>query len=215
MEGPATLPALFPHPTLGMTLRLSCFAAAAVCLAVLPLRLAAQAACQEPPCPVTVGDHFHSFTSSVFGWDTPVTPWIEIAPLQHFTSHSGFRDGEKGYLNQYKVAMWDTFDFKFQRHFLYPTLFHQDENYVPLGAQASFGQRVGHALDHMLVTRSADHTHDVFNASGLPAAATTALISNLYYPATLRTRREFALNFGLNIGLRLSSDLLSEFFPGL
>jgi len=171
--------------------------------------------CEAPPCPTTLDDHFRMFTSSVFSWDTPVTPLIVMVPIQHFTSHDGYRDGEKGYVNQYKVAMYDTIDFTFQRHFLYPALFHQDESYVPLGAGNPFGARAHHALGHLLMTRSADHSHTEFNASGIPAAATTALVSDLYQPATLRTTSQFATNFGLNIVLRVFADLMMEFIPKL
>lgn len=92
-----------------------------------------------------------------------------------------------------------------------PSITHEDNRYYTLG-HGGFFKRTGYALTRVVVTRS-DSGKEVFNASEVVGAGTSAGLSSLYYPTRERSFGNTGDQWGLNLGIDALSFVVKEFWP--
>jgi len=92
-----------------------------------------------------------------------------------------------------------------------PSITHEDNRYYTLG-HGGFFKRTGYALTRVVVTRS-DSGKQVFNASEVVGAGTSAGLSSLYYPTRERSFGNTGDQWGLNLGIDALSFVVKEFWP--
>jgi len=122
-----------------------------------------------------------------------------------------FHQGAAGYGRYYWHAFADNTDGNLMTEAVYPILSKEDPRYYTLG-RGGFIKRVGYSLGRLIITRT-DQGKPTFNVSEIAGNATSAAISNLYYPAQERTVSKTLENWGLQVGLDGASNLLKEFWP--
>jgi len=169
---------------------------------------------------VTVSDHFKKFSDSTFATvggaiQTVGAPLGTTSFSQLFTSHVGFADDGAGFGHHYGVNLLGNVSGKFLGKFVLPATFRQDELYVPAPSGSSPALRLGHIVKHIVIARSADHTHNVFNLSAIPNSLLTAALSNTYQPPEQRTAADSAARFGYNVLGFVMGDAFTEFQPDL
>jgi hypothetical protein len=167
---------------------------------------------------VTVSDHFKKFMDSTVATpggaiETLGAPLITTGFSQLFTSHAGFGNDGEGFGQHYGVNLLGNVSGKFFGKFVLPSTLHQDERYRAYGPEHSPIRRLGHIAEHLFLTCSADHSHMVFNASGIPNSILTAAISNTYQPVEQRTAADSAARFGYNVLGFVVGDAYTEFKP--
>ena len=166
---------------------------------------------RELGCPINNSVHFQRFFNSVFSWETLVGPPASVAFSQTLTSHAGYSSSGDGYVYHYAVNLANNVEGKFFARYAAPAIFHQDDAYHPLGPGYSTGARVGHIFAHIFVTRSADDSHQVFNASGIPSAVVTTLINNPQQPPEQRTVGKNFEGLAWKIGIFAADDAWTEY----
>ncbi len=100
----------------------------------------------------------------------------------------------------------------FMRDGMFPSLLHQDPRYFRRGAGSGW-RRVEYAIGQVFWTRS-DSGDMGFNYSQTIGAAAAAAISTAYYPET-RDVRHATCRFEAQIGARMASNVMREFWPDL
>lgn len=166
-------------------------------------------------CPTNLAAHWDITRAALFNWSSLGTPLLTVVPSQTITSHDGYPTGVDGWADHYRVELIEESSGKLTRHLIFPSVFHQDERYQPLGDGYPWSMRVGHALRHLVWTSSADHERTVFNMSGVPASVANALLDNLYEPPGQRYAGNTYSDFRWGVGMRVVDDLLSEFAPDI
>jgi hypothetical protein len=126
-------------------------------------------------------------------------------------SNPGYGQGGEGYAKRLGAAYADTASTQFFGSFLYPVLFHQDPRYFRK-ATGSGGSRMGYAISRVFVTRT-DSGHSAPNVSFWMASATSAVISNTYYPAGDRSAIDAAERAAIGFGTQAGFNLVKEFWP--
>jgi hypothetical protein len=169
----------------------------------------------SPDMALTPGQHFQRFEASVLAPGTFALPLVSAVWSMEVTSHHGYPNGWRGYQDVYRTRFEDKLDGKFLTDFAFPTVFHQDERYEPLGPGSPIGSRITHALMHQLHTRSDDHTHMEFNFEALPATMTATIISTAWQPASQRTTGVVIERFGLGVLYNVVANMATEFSPEL
>ena len=162
-------------------------------------------------CPINNSVHFQRFFNAVFSWETLVGPPASVAFSQTLTSHAGYSSNGDGYVYHYAVNLTNNVEGKFFARYAAPAIFRQDDAYHPLGPEHSTGARVGHIFAHIFVTRSADDSHQVFNASGIPSAIVTTLINNPQEPPEQRTVGKNFEGLAWKIGIFAADDAWTEY----
>ncbi len=156
--------------------------------------------------------NWHDFTHEVISPLTPLTPAITAAFMENSTKDSAFGSGVHGYFNRYGVAMADSFNGKFLRHFALPTIFNQVEHYKPLGDGNGAGRRIGHAFVHTFIVKTPGG-HDTVNMAGIPGSVAIAVIGDGYYPDRYTTTWHTAQRAAwMQLGY-FGGDLWHEFRP--
>lgn len=168
----------------------------------------------NPDCPDTLGKHVDRYLNSQFSLAAAAQPLVTVVP-DDWMHTAGFPGGGDGFADRYRSEFLQEATGKLTRHLVFPAIFHQDEDYAPLGDGYPTGMRIRNALRHLLFTASADHTHEVFNMEALPAAGFDAVVANDFEPASERTTSTIIQNIGWSIGWRIAGDLLTEFEPDL
>lgn len=169
----------------------------------------------SPDMALTAGQHFERFEASVLAPGTLALPLVSAVWSMEFTAHHGYPSGWRGYQDVYRTRLEDKLDGKFLTDFAFPTIFHQEERYEPLGANARLGSRIAHVLMHQIRTRSDDHSRLEFNFEALPATMTGAIISNSWQPASQRRKGIILKRFGLGVMFNVVANMATEFSPEL
>jgi hypothetical protein len=200
------------------------------CLLLFLLLTSTQTAAQTVTAPdsaktqtegaVTVSDHFKTFTDSMVttlegSIQTVGAPLVTTGFSQLFTAHAGFGNDAAGFGQHYGVNVLGNVTGKFFGKFVLPSALHQDERYQCVGPGHSPIRRLGHVAEHLFMTRSADHSYMVFNASAIPNSLLTAALSNSYQPVEQRTAANSTARFGYNVLGFVAGDAYSEFKPDL
>jgi hypothetical protein len=177
--------------------------------------------CTDLPNDTPIGPaaHFHRFQISVWGLcgttQTLIAPAFSAGYSQVFTSHTGFDSDASGYGYHYGVNLTSNVTSKFFSKFAIPTLFREDEAYVPLQGDGCFKSRVWHAMKHTWKTRSEDHQREMANFSYLLTPLLTESLSTVYQPPAQRTFGHTFERAGYDYLGNFAVDLFYEFQPDL
>ena len=162
---------------------------------------------------LTPGEKFR-----LFGFNT-VNPFPIAAAAaragfsQAIDSNSGFGQGAEGYGKRFGAAYADTATSQFFGTFLFPSILRQDPRYFRR-VEGSPGSRIGYALSRVFVTRN-DSGRSAPNISYLLGAASSAALSNTYYPAGSRNAGDAAIRFGTAYGVQAGFNVFKEFWPDI
>lgn len=152
----------------------------------------------------------------LFGFNT-VNPFPIAAAAfnagisQAFDTNSGYGQGGEGYAKRFGAAYADHASAQFLGTFLYPVLFRQDPRYFRMETGLA-GSRVAYAISRLFVTRT-DSGHPAPNISYWMATASSAVLSNTYYPPGDRSRSDAAIRFGVDFATQAGFNLVKEFWP--
>jgi hypothetical protein len=154
----------------------------------------------------------------LFGYNTvnpfPIASAAAIAGVsQARNSNPGYGQGGEGYGKRFGAAYANNASTQFFGTFLYPTLFRQDPRYFRKET-GSAGSRIGYSLTRLFVTRT-DSGRSAPNISLWLATASSAALSNTYYPAGNRSAGDAADRFGISFGTQAGFNLLKEFWPDI
>jgi hypothetical protein len=116
------------------------------------------------------------------------------------------------YPERFGSACADIVSQNFFGDFLFASAFHEDTRYVRRGPTHRLLQRIGYAISRAVVTR-ADSGGATFNWSNVVGTATSAALSNAYYPPASRNASAAALNWGTTLAGSGFANLLPEFWP--
>jgi hypothetical protein len=160
---------------------------------------------------LTPGEKFRLF---VFNTANPF-PIAAAAATAGFSqaidSNEGYGQGAEGYGKRFGAAYADTASTQFFGTFLFPVLLKQDPRYFRK-AEGGGGSRIGYAVSRILITRN-DSGHSAPNVSLWLGSASSAALSNTYYPAGNRSSGDAAVRFGTSLAVEAAFNLAKEFWP--
>ena len=165
----------------------------------------------RPQGTVTGSDHLYRFGCAVFSFQTILGPVVSTSFSQFLLSHKGYGSDGNAWGYHFGINLASNVTGKFFARLAMPAIFRQDDAYQPLGPGHSTGARLGHVVQHLFVTDSADHTHRVFNVSAIPSSALNAALQNAYEPHALRTAQDSAESFGINVAVFAAGDAYEEY----
>ena len=126
-------------------------------------------------------------------------------------SHEAYGQGGEGYGKRFGASMARSASSQFFGTFAFPTIFRQDPRYFPL-KDASFNQRVKHALQRVLITQT-DSGGEAPNLSRLLGFLASEGLANAYLPEDERTAGSTFRRTGRDIGIRAGTNLMREYWP--
>jgi hypothetical protein len=126
-------------------------------------------------------------------------------------SDPSFGQGFKGYGERFGAELAGNASGQFFKDFLYPTIFSEDPRYYRL-AHGSTGQRLLHAVEHVVVAHQENGGH-MFNFSEWLGSASTTALANLYHPDNKPGIAPAARNASYGILQDAGFDVLREFWP--
>jgi hypothetical protein len=124
-----------------------------------------------------------------------------------------FGQGASGYAKRYGSGFADQSIGNMMTGAVYPSLFRTDPRYYRQGS-GSIGRRLWYAASRIFVTRT-DAGRSVFNASEFLGNATSAGISNVYYPKEDHTWSNNLNTFATQISIDAFGNALKEFWPDI
>lgn len=132
---------------------------------------------------------------------------LRYAPLygKHFWHNDAF-------LKRLGATVADESSRNFFADFVFASALHEDTRYVRRGPSHRMLPRIGYAISRAVVTRT-DSGEATFNWANVMGSATSATLSNAYYPPKSRTASIAAVNLGTNIAGAGMTNLLPEFGP--
>jgi hypothetical protein len=160
---------------------------------------------------MTVKAHFQRFSDALISPWTLITPAVTAEADQIFASHEGYGSNWTGIGRHFRDSVIGNASGKLAGKFVLPALFHQDESYSALGPGVGFAERSQHVLEHLIWTRSDDHTRKRFAVSAIPAALIMAAAANAYVPRVQRSAVDTGERFLENLGTYLLYDAFQEF----
>jgi Carboxypeptidase regulatory-like domain len=123
---------------------------------------------------------------------------------------SGYGQGLQGFGKRYGASYADLITSTFIGDAILPSLLKQDPRYFYKGS-GSTRSRILYAIANSIICKG-DNGHWQGNYSGILGSIAAGGISNLYYPATGRSRAELTFtNAALRIGATAATNLLQEF----
>jgi hypothetical protein len=122
-------------------------------------------------------------------------------------------DGGEGYAKRFGAAVADEASGHIFKGFLFPTLLRTDPRYFRK-AEGGAGSRIGYAVTRVFVTRT-DSGHSTFNASEFLGAASSAALSNVYYPHSGSSTNDAVSRAGLGIAADMGWNVFKEFWPDI
>jgi len=123
-----------------------------------------------------------------------------------------FGQGMKGYAHRYVTSFADQAIGNMMTEGVMPSLLHQDPRYFRKGT-GSKKSRLAYAVTRIFVCRNDSGKWD-FNYSELLGNATSAAISNAYYPDT-RTVHDNVEKLGIQLATDALSQVAKEFWPDI
>jgi hypothetical protein len=118
-----------------------------------------------------------------------------------------------GYAKRFGAAYAGNASTQFFGTFFYPALLRQDPRYFRKYTGTT-SDRTAYSITRVFVTRT-DSGRSAPNVSFWLAAATSAALSNTYYPHGDRSPGDAAWRFGLAFGSQASFNLAKEFWPDI
>jgi hypothetical protein len=148
---------------------------------------------------------------------TIISATFDAAINQATNTPEGFGQGGEGYAKRYGTAVADKVTSDFLKTFLYPSLFKQDPRYFALtsaGGKYGKGKRVWYAMSRVFVTRG-DNGNSQFNVSKVFGNASSAAMTNIWYPPGDRDVETTMVRFGSRMGVDMAANILKEFWSEL
>jgi hypothetical protein len=129
---------------------------------------------------------------------------------QAHNDFSGYGQGLKGFGKRYGASYADLITSTFIGDAILPSLLKQDPRYFYKGS-GSTRSRILYAIANSVICKG-DNGHWQGNYSGILGSIAAGGISNLYYPATNRSRAELTFtDAAIRIGATAATNLLQEF----
>jgi hypothetical protein len=129
----------------------------------------------------------------------------------------GFGQGSEAYAQRYGTAVADKVTSDFLKTFLYASIFRQDPRYFAMTSgrgKNGKGKRLWYAMSRVFVTRG-DNGNSQFNISKLLGNASSAAMTNIWYPPGDRDVETTMMRFGSRVGVDMAGNILKEFWGGL
>ncbi|HEV2349324.1 MAG TPA: hypothetical protein VG028_05690 [Terriglobia bacterium] len=167
--------------------------------------------CDTEDKPTTLKAHFDHFTGALISPGTVILPVITSSAGQALTAHAGYSSDWTGFGRHYRDSVIGNVGGKFVEKFALPALFHEDESYCALGPGVDPKERARHVLEHLIWTRSDDHSRRRFAVSKIPGAMMMAAAANAYLPPAQRTASATGKRMLENLGGYLLYDAFLEF----
>jgi len=128
---------------------------------------------------------------------------------QAANAHPGYGQGSAGYAKRWAALAADNVSDDLLSHYVFASLLHQDPRYFYQGS-GSKKSRLSHALLSAVIARS-DNGSMMPNYAYLLGDASSAALSNIYYPRADRTPSWFLINAALGIAGRAGQAVTEEF----
>jgi hypothetical protein len=162
-------------------------------------------------------EKLHLFADNSFDRFTIVSAAFDAGINQATDTPKHFDQGGEGYAKRYGVAVADKVTSDFLKTFMYAAIFHQDPRYFAMtadGGKNGKGKRLWYAMSRVFVTRG-DNGHSQFNVSGLLGNASSAALTNVWYPPADRNAEDTMTRFGSRLGVDMAGYVLKEFWSEL
>jgi hypothetical protein len=159
------------------------------------------------------GQKFHLFSRTVTDPFNLIMPGVNAVILSAAGVSSGYGSGFGGLAKRYASSLADSTSGNFFRLYAYPALLHEDPRYFRAG-RGSIGKRTKHVFGAVIITRKDEPTFR-FNWSKLLASASSAGLSNAYYPAENRGWQLMVSRIGLSYATEIGTNALKEFWPDI
>jgi hypothetical protein len=169
---------------------------------------------EELVAPLEPGEKFRLFTDNSFDRFTVVSATFD-AGINHATNTpEGYGQGGEGFAKRYGAAVADKVTSDFLKTFLYPSVFRQDPRYFAMtSSDGKHGKwkRIGYAMSRVFVTRG-DNGNPQFNVSRVLGNASSAALTNVWYPPEDRDLETTLTRFGSRMGVDMASNIFKEFW---
>lgn len=162
---------------------------------------------------LTPGEKFRLFLYNTVNPYPIVVAAMAAGIGQAYDTNPGYGQGGEGYAKRLGAAYGSAASTQFFGSFFYPVLFHQDPRYFRK-ATGPANSRVAYAISRVFVTRT-DSGHSAPNVSFWMATATSAALSNTYYPPGDRSTVDAAERAAIVFGAQAGFNLLKEFWPNI
>lgn len=163
--------------------------------------------------PQTVKEKFATASEDSFDYSALFVPLALAGYDLESNPDPEFGTGGVAYGRYLWHALADQTSENFFVEAIVPSITHEDNRYYTLG-HGGFLKRTGYALSRAVVTRS-DAGNEVFNASEVIGAGSSAGLSSVYYPVRERSFSNTADQWGLNVGIDALSFVVKEFWPDI
>lgn len=163
--------------------------------------------------PLSAGLKFRLFLFNTVNPYPVLVAAAQAGITQASNSYVGYGQGAAGYGKRFGAAFADNASTQFFGTFFYPVLLHQDPRYFRKSTGTG-GSRVTYAISRVFVTRT-DSGRTAPNVSFVLAAASSAALSNTYYPAGDRSFNNAAYRFGIGFATQAGFNVLKEYWPDI
>jgi hypothetical protein len=138
---------------------------------------------------------------------------VSAGILQADNSWPGYGQGWNAYGKRYGATLALNASTDMFGTFLLPSVLHHDPRYFVL-AHGTFSQKLGHALKHVVVTRT-DAGGQALNVSGILGPLGAQGLANTYLPDAERTAGKTFQRFGIELALVAGANIAKEFWPAI
>jgi hypothetical protein len=167
--------------------------------------------------PLSASEKLALFGDNSFDRFTVISATFDAAINQATNTPEGFGQGGEGFAKRYGTAVADKVTSDFLKTFLYPSIFKQDPRYFALtsgNGKYGKGKRLWYAMSRVFVTRG-DNGNPQFNVSKVLGNASSAAITNVWYPPGDRDVETTMTRFGSRLGVDMASNIFKEFWGEL
>lgn len=162
---------------------------------------------------LTASEKFHLFTKTSKDPFNLIMPAINAVILSAGGVSSGYGSGFGGFAKKYGSSIADSISGNFFRLYAFPALLHEDPRYFRAD-HGPKGKRTRHCFTSTVWTRTDDATFR-FNWSKLLGTASSAGLSNAYYPSENRGAKLTFSRIGLSYLMEAGTNSLKEFWPDI
>jgi hypothetical protein len=162
--------------------------------------------------PLTAGQKVNIASEDAFDRGTFALAGIFGGVSQLTNANRSFGQGPAGYGRYFGTAYGDLLIGNYMSEAVFPILLHQDPRYFRLGSGTAWS-RLGYAAKRVFLTHSDSGTVQ-FNYSEIVGNSAAVAISNAYYSDN-RTASNGASNLGIQLGVDIVGNILTEFAPDL
>ena len=150
-------------------------------------------------------DFMHPFTYIYAAADASISTGIN--------AHSAYGPGAKGIAKRFGVDMTDELSDDFFSIYLFPSLFHQDPHFHPLGPGHPMRARVKYAMARVLIAKRDDDSGNTINAGELFGTAVTSTLANTYHPGISQGFGNTAGRVAISIASDSGYNIWKEYEP--